>query len=64
MGSIDHATSRSSRTLFPTCGRIIPELENEQVRELILGDYRLWYWIDGEQIEILGVFCGRQSLDP
>ncbi len=49
--------------LFPYRGRVIPEIAIETIRELLLGDYRAWYRITVEQIEILGVFHGGVSMD-
>lgn len=49
--------------LFPYRGRVIPEIAVETIRELLLGDYRAWYRITVEQIEVLGVFHGGMSMD-
>jgi addiction module RelE/StbE family toxin len=48
------ATSRLES--FPLSGRIVPELGREDVRELIVGDYRLVYRIDGELAVLLTVY--------
>ena len=40
----------------PLLGRIVPEMKNESVRELILGNYRIIYRIiSDERIDILTV---------
>ena len=46
---------------FPLSGRIVPEFENETIRELIRGNYRIVYqFIDEERISILTVNnCAR-----
>ena len=43
----------------PKVGRIVPELSNELIRELIYKNYRIVYRIKPEQIEILTVFEGH-----
>jgi toxin ParE1/3/4 len=41
---------------MPECGRIVPELENSEIRELIEGNYRIVYRIKtNDYIEILTV---------
>ena len=37
---------------FPQSGRVVPELNNEMIRELIEGRYRIVYQIKGGQIGI------------
>jgi toxin ParE1/3/4 len=51
---------------FPESGRIVPELEREDVRELFYGAYRIIYRVSGEQEEvfILTVRHGRRQLEP
>ena len=43
-------------------GRIVPEIRNDQFRELIYGNYRIVYRIDKEQISILKIRHGKQML--
>ena len=43
-------------------GRIIPEISNTHIRELIIRNYRVVYRISGDQIEILTVFKGHRIL--
>ena len=41
---------------FPQLGRVVPELENLSVRELLMGDYRIIYRLGPEErIEIARV---------
>jgi len=47
---------------FPEMGRIVPELGNNQLRELIYGNYRIIYRIGAEQISILTIRHGNQIL--
>lgn len=46
----------------PRVGRIVPELEQENVRELIEGNYRIIYEIIGEQLNILTVYHSSRIL--
>ena len=40
----------------PQIGRIVPELSNEQIREITYKNYRIVYRVKSEQLEILTVF--------
>ncbi len=47
---------------FPESGRIAPELENDQYRELIIGNYRVIYKQFEAEIQILTVRNFKQLL--
>ena len=47
---------------FPMRGRIVPEFNKENLRELIIENYRLVYRMKTNQIEILTVFEGHRLL--
>jgi len=47
---------------FPEIGRTIPEIRNDQFRELIYGNYRIIYRIEKKQISILTIRHGKQIL--
>jgi toxin ParE1/3/4 len=49
---------------FPQSGRIVPEINNPVIRELILGNYRVIYRLRAELAEILTVHHGAGLLDP
>lgn len=52
--------------LFPTKGRIVPELEKKGIhdfRELIEGNYRIVYSIHTTSVHILAVVDSRRNLD-
>jgi toxin ParE1/3/4 len=49
---------------FPQIGRIVPELNDLSIREIILGDYRIVYRLRQEIAEVLTVFHGGRLLDP
>ena len=46
----------------PEIGRIVPEIGNNQFREIIYGNYRVIYRIEAEQISILTIRHGKQIL--
>lgn len=46
----------------PEIGGIVPEIRNDQFRELIYGNYRIVYRIEKEQISILTIRHGKQIL--
>ena len=46
----------------PEIGRIVPEINNTQFRELIYGNYRIIYRIEKKQISILTIRHGKQIL--
>jgi toxin ParE1/3/4 len=46
----------------PEIGRIVPEINNNQLRELIYVNYRIIYRIEKEQISILTIRHGKQIL--
>jgi toxin ParE1/3/4 len=51
-------------TQFPQSGRIVPELNDAMVREIILGSYRIIYRRRHDLVEILTVYHGSRLLDP
>ena len=46
----------------PEIGRIVPEINNNQFRELIYGNYHIIYRIETKQISILTIRHGKQIL--
>ena len=46
----------------PEIGRIVPEINNNQFRELIYGNYHIIYRIEKKQISILTIRHGKQIL--
>jgi hypothetical protein len=43
-------------SLFPTSGRIVPETDRSDIREVVLNNYRIVYHLQEQQITILSVF--------
>ena len=59
----DRLTSRSIQIGdFPFSGRIVPEFDIEQIREIIEGSYRIIYYIKTDQIDILAVIHGAMNV--
>lgn len=48
--------------VFPLRGRIVPEFNRENIRELLIENYRLVYRVKATSIEILTVFEGHRQL--
>ncbi len=49
-------------TNFPRIGRVVPETDDETIRELLYQNYRIIYRIKSELIEILTVIHVRRDL--
>ncbi len=45
---------------FPKSGRVVPEIEDEAIREVLLDDYRIIYKLLEEVAEVLTVFHGAR----
>jgi len=59
---VDRITRRSVQiSSFPLSGRKVPEIEMNQIREVIEGSYRIIYYIKPDQIDILAVIHGAQN---
>ncbi len=56
---IEHAESIPDN---PFSGRIVPEISNTDIRELIFKKYRIVYRINENDIDILTVFEGHRLL--
>lgn len=69
--SVAYATSfiqeilDTSKTLssFPKRGRVVPELDDASVRELLVRDYRIIYHVEKSRIVILGLIHGSRDLN-
>jgi plasmid stabilization system protein ParE len=48
---------------FPRMGRMVPEIEDEAIREVIYRDYRIVYVVDRdkEEVEVLTIFHSAQQ---
>jgi len=48
---------------FPQSGRIVPEKNDPQIREIILGNYRIVYRVRGTIVELLTIHYSARLLD-
>ncbi|MDY0213253.1 MAG: type II toxin-antitoxin system RelE/ParE family toxin [Desulfuromonadaceae bacterium] len=61
--TVDRITRRSQQIAdAPLSGRRVPEYQQEQIREMIEGSYRIIYFIKPEQIEILAVIHTARNI--
>ena len=62
---VDRITETAQRLKqFPLLGAVVPEMDDENIRELRCGPYRLIYRTKSKRIEILAVHHGSRLLDP
>lgn len=47
---------------FPRSGRIVPEINQDRFREIIIGSYRVVYLLDDNTVNILTVFPASRLL--
>jgi len=50
-----------SLSVFPGRGRVVPELKNDNIREIFIYNYRLIYRIEKDKVSILGLIHGRRD---
>ena len=48
---------------YPSSGRIVPELNDENIREIFIYSYRVLYKISTNSVLILAVIHGKQLLN-
>ena len=46
----------------PMSGRVVPEFENNNIREVLLGNYRIVYLVQNGTILVITVFEGHKLL--
>ena len=62
---VDRLTRRSQQIgEFPLCGRVVPEFEHGQIREVLEGPYRIIYYIRPQQIDVVAVVHAAQPIPP
>jgi len=56
-------SSTSKLATMPLCGRMVPELKDHDIRELIYQNYRIVYRVIGEtgEVEILAIIHGARD---
>lgn len=47
---------------FPKSGRVVPEFRREEIREILVGSYRIIYGLTS-QIDILTIFHGAKLIE-
>jgi addiction module RelE/StbE family toxin len=53
-----------SLDLSPRRGRVVPEMNDPEIREIFIYSYRLMYQITPDNIYILGVIHGKRDFTP
>ena len=59
----DIFTSVERLSDFPESGRIVPEIQRSEIREVVQGNYRVIYKIQHTEIRVLLVMSYRQRLE-
>lgn len=49
---------------FPFAGRVIPEINNPECRELLFRSYRVMYIVNNEVIRVASIQSSRQQFRP
>ncbi|NTW54050.1 MAG: type II toxin-antitoxin system RelE/ParE family toxin [Chlorobaculum sp.] len=49
---------------FPYSGRIVPEVNDPAVREILFGNYHIVYRVNENLVELLTMYHGARLLDP
>jgi toxin ParE1/3/4 len=49
--------------MFSSSGRIVPEFERADVREVIFGNYRIMYQVLPDVVEVVAFVHGSRALD-
>jgi len=62
---VDRLTRRSQQIAeFPLSGRVVPEFEVRQIRQVLEGPFRIIYYIKPDRIDVLAVIHGAQQIPP
>lgn len=62
---VDRLTRRSIQiATFPNSGRMVPEYERKDIREVIEGRYRIIYLVEVAQVQVLTVVHAARDLRP
>ena len=49
---------------FPQIGRVVPESNREDIREVLHGNYRIVYRLIGDDVQLLTIHHSARLLDP
>lgn len=55
-------SSVETTSIFPYSGRVVPEMENEQLREKVFHNIRIIYRINNEMMEVIRVLHSSREL--
>lgn len=47
---------------FPKCGRIVPEFENENLREIFFHQFRIVYLLQNDIVKIVAIIHGAMDI--
>ena len=62
---VDRLTRSTERlSEFPLSGRMVPEFDLPDIREVIEGPYRIVYRVLTEQVDVLAVIHGAHRMPP
>ena len=61
---IDVLTAVERLTSFPKSGRVVPEISDPLIREIVFGSYRIIYRVKDNFVELLTVYHGARLLNP
>lgn len=62
--AIDVVAAVERLAAFPYSGKLVPELEQTNIREILLGNYRIIYRVCDDRVDILAVYHGARLLNP
>jgi len=63
--TVDQITRRSEQLeRFPHSGSVVPEYEEEAIREVVEASYRIIYRVEADRVDILAVVHGARQLPP
>jgi toxin ParE1/3/4 len=62
---VDRLTARTRQIAsFPQSGQVVSEYQDEAIREVLEGPYRVIYEVADKEIQVLAVIHGAQLLPP
>ncbi len=62
---IDRITSRSRQIArFPHLGQMVPEYQDPDIREVLVGQYRVIYKVTAKEVHVLAIIHGAQRMPP
>ena len=62
---VDRLTRRSIQIAsFPNSGRMVPEFERDEIREVIEGRYRIIYLVEPTEVQVLALIHGAMDFRP